>query len=83
MILKAYSLLDVKTGLYSAPWFLNHHQTAIRAIKQLCRQKDNTIAEYPTDYALYCIGEFDDNAGILMHSPLDLIGVVASLLAQD
>lgn len=83
MITKAFALLDVKTGLFSVPWFLHHKAIAIRAVCELARDPNTNVGKYSTDYALYQIGEYDDCAGLLVSTGLDLVGPVAGLLAQE
>lgn len=80
MVLNAYSLLDVKTGLYSPPFFLNHDAQAIRAILELSKDVNTTPAKYPEDYVLYKVGIFDDNVGTMGATSPANMGSVAAIL---
>jgi len=82
MIYNAYALLDVKTGLYSMPWFFPHDATAFRTVNEVASSKENTVGRYPTDYVLYKVGLFDDNTGhVSPLSPVNM-GTAASILAS-
>lgn len=82
MILKAYSLLDTKTGTYSQPFFLLHQGYAVRAVLDMANGNDNQIGRYPFDFRLVRIGEFDDNVGLLMGATHEDIGTVGALVQQ-
>jgi len=58
-----YSVFDKKTGVYGQPFFLNHETHAIRAVQQAANDLTTSIGQYPGDYALYCLGNFDDASG--------------------
>lgn len=84
MLVKAFSLLDTKSGLFSLPWFFPHDANAVRAVRALGLDKATTVGQYPSDYVLYCIGEFDDSVGLLTSpfAPRPL-GAVSSLLVVE
>lgn len=80
MILKAFSLLDTKTGMFNTPFFMAHTGQAIRACMDLGADLSTTVGRHPADFALCEIGTFDDQAGVLHpHNPVQL-GTVASFL---
>lgn len=81
MILNMYSLLDVKVGSYGTPFFMAHDQQAIRAVRELAEQRDNQVARYPADFALYNMGTFDDATGLVTHGDYPKhLGMVVSFL---
>lgn len=81
MVLNGYSLLDVKTGLYSPPFFLAHDVLALRAVLELCSDRNTTPGKYPADYVLYRLGSFDDNTGMVSAGVPVNMGTLAGLLA--
>lgn len=82
MILKAFSLLDTKVGMFSAPFFLAHTGQAIRAVMDLGADQNTTVGRHPSDFCLCEVGFFDDQSGELQRvQPLQL-GTVASFLPQ-
>lgn len=81
MILKAFSLLDLKTGHFNVPFFMPHTQLAIRAVVDLAADANTTVGRHPSDFALCEVGTFDDQTGsfsVLMPTQL---GVVTSFLS--
>lgn len=63
MILRAYSLLDVKALQYNPPFFQTTDAVAIRALRDLVNDLNTTVGRHPSDFKLYCIGTYDDATG--------------------
>ena len=63
MKLKIYSIRDAKAEVFNRPFFLHTHGEAERAFAQNAAEPKSMINQYPEDYDLYCIGEFDDQTG--------------------
>ncbi|WNK14777.1 MAG: nonstructural protein [Microvirus sp.] len=82
MYLQAYSLLDTKTGMYSLPWFMPHEAIALRAAQQLGNDKTTNVGQYPDDFVLFNIGEFDDNTALMSSFAPRSLGTVGSLLVK-
>lgn len=80
MMLKVFSLLDLKTGHFNVPFFFPHTALAIRACQDLARDPNTTVARHPADFALCDVGTFDDQAGIFTGSQPLQLGTVLSLL---
>lgn len=80
MILKAFSLLDLKTGHFNVPFFFPHTALAIRAVQDLARDQNTTVARHPADFALCDLGTFDDQSGIFAGAHPVQLGTVLSLL---
>lgn len=59
-----YSVKDVKSGIYAAPFVSENEQTAARALQTtLFTSTDSLLKMYPEDYILYQIGEFNNETG--------------------
>jgi len=82
MMLKAFSLLDTKTGMYNVPFFLAHEGQAIRSVIDLGQDMNTTVGRHPADFQLCYIGYFDDQTGIMTPEMPVVYGTVASLLPQ-
>lgn len=67
MIKGIYSLFDKKSKLYGNTFTEINDGTAIRQITQALQQEGSVIAQYPNDYALYKISQWDDEAGHLLN----------------
>lgn len=80
MILKAFALLDMKTGAFATPFFMHHEQQAIRAIVEVAQDLSTTVGKYPSDFALCRIGSFNDQSGVFSAETLENLGTVAGFL---
>lgn len=65
MKLKVFSIRDSKAQIFNQPWFARTHGEAERNFEQLVRDEKSTIYQYPEDYDLYHIGEYDDETGLV------------------
>lgn len=75
MILKVYSVFDVKVGAYLPPIFMRSNGEALRAFASAANSKDHDFCKYAEDYTLFEIGMFDDSCGqIITHSTLVPLG---------
>lgn len=70
MMLRAFSLLDVKVSAFATPFFMAHVGHAIRACSELGADLTTTVGRHPADFHLYEIGAFNDATGQLV--PLDM-----------
>ena len=69
MVLKIYSIRDSKGEVYNAPFYQKTHGEAERNFRSLANDEKSTIFQYPEDFDLWYLGEFDDNKGEF--KPLD------------
>lgn len=63
MILKIFSIRDAKTEVYNAPFYQKTMGEAERNFHTTVNDSKTTISQYPEDYDLYYLGEYDDNTG--------------------
>lgn len=85
MILKVYTLYDAKAGAYLTPFFLPNDQMAIRQFASIIGG-ESLIGQFPQDYTLYGIGEYNDALGELLPGALEPImngGDMALTLARE
>lgn len=80
MLLRAYSLLDMKAGAFTPPFFMAHDAQAIRAAVELAQDRNTTVGRYPSDFALCAVGCFDDASGSFVVEGMRNLGVVAGLM---
>lgn len=84
MLLKAFSIYDVKAENYNPPFFVHTVGIAIRHFQELANDEQTMICKYPEDYTLYDIGTFDDSCGILKpHANTVPIGKALEFKHQD
>lgn len=78
-----FSVKDVKSGTFESPFRSTNSVTAIRSFAHNVNNPELLIKEYPEDFDLYKIGEFDPDTGILTPiGPNRLIGAI-DLLKKD
>lgn len=63
MKLKVYSIRDAKAEAFNPPFYKHTHGEAERDFHQLAKKSDSMVAQYPEDYDLWYLGDFDDQSG--------------------
>lgn len=65
MILRLFSVLDIKAGFFKPPFAARSDGEALRALSEAMRDPQTTLAQYPEDFALYETGNFNDATGTI------------------
>lgn len=65
MIYQAYSIRDSKTSIFNPPQFRNTHGEAERDFHALVNDPQSLPGKYPKDYAMWHIGSYDTDHGVL------------------
>lgn len=63
MLLKMFSIRDAKGEVFNQPWFAKTHGEAERNFRTLASKPDSMVSQFPEDFDLYYIGEYDDQSG--------------------
>lgn len=64
-----YSVRDLRLDVYQVPFAARSDADAVRMLMSISGRVDSTVFDFPRDYVLYCVGEFDyDTASV---RPLD------------
>lgn len=81
MILKSFTIRDSKTQFFGQPWFMRSHGEAERTFAKLAKDPKSDISNFPEDYDLYHLGEFDDQTGKfeLLDTPQHLMKAVNAI----
>lgn len=58
-----YSIYDEKAQAYLPPFYFDHHGQALRAFQSSLKDKNSNISQYPEDYSIYHLGEFNKVSG--------------------
>ncbi len=61
--MKIYSIFDKKAVVYSPLMTFENDTYAMREFEHIA--SSGLVSRYPSDFALYCVGEFDDKVGLL------------------
>jgi len=62
---KVFAIYDSKIKAFMQPFFMLHQGQAIRGFQQLIQDKKTNVGQYPADFTLMQIGEFDEESGRL------------------
>lgn len=65
MIYQVFSVRDSKAAAYALPFFLPRMEVALRSFRDAVKNPEHDMHRHPEDYALYCLGEFNDETGEL------------------
>jgi len=65
MIKKMYSIRDAKAEAFHNPFFKVTHGEAERDFATAVNDEKTTLNQYPDDFDLYYLGEYNDNSGKL------------------
>ena len=63
MILKMYSIRDQKAEVFNTPFYMKTHGEAERNFAKATGDEKTMIHQYPKDFDLYYLGEYDDSKG--------------------
>jgi len=74
MELKAFSIYDAKTKVFSLPQYQVTLGSILRSFGDLVNDGQSMVSKHPEDYQLYEVGTWDDsNASFTPKSPLNLV----------
>ena len=65
MLLKAYTVYDMKVEAYMRPWYCLTDGEAVRTFGDAVNDPESAFHKHPDDFTLYGIGTFDDLLGVL------------------
>lgn len=60
MKLKVYALRDSKADAFATPMFVQNDSIAVRCLKAALQDTSSALAVSPSDFGLFCLGEFDN-----------------------
>ena len=59
-----YSIRDMKAEAFNLPFYSDNHGTALRQLTMQL-ERDENMSAFAVDFALYCVGTFDQATGRL------------------
>lgn len=80
--MKLYSLYDHKAGTYSAPNLFDNDDIACRSLSAMFASKQAAEippVKYPTDFSLFCLGEWDVEKGLISIDKYPVCSIVEML----
>lgn len=82
MRLRCFSIYDRKTLAYHAPYYAVTDAAAVRTFSDVVADPNTIFGRHPDDHVLYCVGEFDDQSGMLLPNSPALHIVDANVLVR-
>lgn len=75
MRMYVFSVLDKAVQAYNTPFYARTTQEAIRSFGGLVNDTTTNVAQHPSDFVLFLLGEYDDNTGLFVCSePRRVVG---------
>lgn len=74
MILKIFTIFDVKAGAYLPPFYLPQTAMAVRTFADCIKDPEHSFGKHPEDYTLMAIGSFDDMTALAITTPPESLG---------
>ena len=62
-VVNVYSIFDTKARAYMQPWYATNHDVAFRNCRASMTQPQSPMAQFPVDFNLFCLGQFDELTG--------------------
>lgn len=79
-----YSVYDKKAMYHKSQFFERSDAEALRQFIRAANDSRTDICQFPADFDLYCLGEFDINNGVVSgFNPLKFIACAESLIKID
>lgn len=76
---KLYSVFDKKAAVYCAPFLAHNMASAIRDLSRAANDPQSVVGQYPSDYELYEVGDWDENTGVIEARSVTFVVNAASL----
>jgi len=80
MLMKVFSLHDLKAGTFMQPFFFPSVGQAVRAVLDLATDMGTLVARHPEDFVLYHLGDWDDLSARFADGHPSHIATVVSIL---
>lgn len=78
-----FTVFDSAARAYLQPFFSSTVEEAIRSFREAVNTEGHQFNKFPEDYALYCVGEFDQATGVLKgYNELQSLGVAITYMAR-
>lgn len=72
-IKRIYSCKDVRLDVFNQPMFCMGDEDAKRAFGALVTDPTSLVYKCAEDFALYCLGEYDDFTGVITKEEIPLL----------
>lgn len=73
MLMKVFSIYDVKAGAFITPFFLPTQGMAVRTFIDCCNDENHAFGQHPEDYSLFVLAEFDNVHGTFVDTTSKIV----------
>lgn len=77
-----FTVFDSAAGMFLDPFVAPSVEFAIRAFRQAVNQEGHQFNQFPQDYTLFLVGEFDPASGGLTGNNPQSLGVAVTFIDQ-
>lgn len=83
MLMKVFSVRDMKAEAFLQPFFTPTQGSALRAFGDACNKTDSPFYAHPNDYVLYEIGTYNDaDANLFPLTPIKMMACAADFVQK-
>jgi len=82
-IVKLFTVYDSKVGEHLHPQIYRTNGEAIRAFGASCADKNSQFSQFPTDFTLICVGEFEPESGKLKPQDPQILATASEFVKND
>ena len=80
--MKIFTVRDMKADYYMNPVTYKSTGEALRAFEQACKDKESQFNQFPSDFCLIELGEFDPSLGLITNHEVSKLLVTAADYAK-
>ncbi len=78
-----YAVRDLRLDVFQLPFAARSDDDAVRMLMQIAARSSSVAFDFPRDYVLYCIGEFDyDKASVRSYETVEHVCDMSYILRQ-
>lgn len=84
MKLKVFSIYDSKAEAFMRPFFMRNAGEAVRAFETTVRDENTQFFQFPGDFTLFEVGEWDEDKGVFKNLDAKVnLGVAVQFSKSD
>ena len=84
MILKIFTVLDIKSKAYIPPFYMPTTEMAVRTFTNMANDVNHQFGLNPEDFILHEIGTFDDaTATLIQYDSIQAIGTAIQFIKHE
>lgn len=81
--MKVFAVFDGAVSAFERPFFARSSAEAIRSFEDAVTDPNSPFSKHPVDFALFCLGDFDDVGGVFSGGPPLRLAGAAEFTVRD